>query len=143
MPPLRGLHLFFCGGSRGSVASPLHRGLFYGATPELMSSAGVRPAGGGRFLSLGWPMNGCMGEIPRHALCHPGFAFVFLWRFPGFRGSRLRCGQLRRGRSPLHHRAILWRPSGAHKFGGHAPANMAFLRTDVLRMGYATRIPFR
>ena len=51
--------------------------------------------------------------------------------------------QLRRGRSPLHHRAILWRPSGAHKFGGHAPANMAFLRTDVLRMGYATRMPFR
>ena len=60
MPPLRGSHLFFYGGSRGSVA--------------------------------------------------PVSAAV----------------QLRRGRSPLHHRAILWRPSGAREFGGRAPARPVF-----------------
>ena len=111
MPPLRGSHLFFCGDSRGSVApvsaavqlrrgrSPLHRGLFYGAPPGLVSSAGMRPRAEGAF-SLGWPMNGCMGAIPRHALCHPsGVRICYLGRFRGVGASSLRF--LRPHRPPL------------------------------------------
>ena len=71
-----------------------------------------------------------------------GFAFVFFVAFSGVWGfesalstpsQAAPCGapvsaavQLRRGRSPLHRRAILWRPSGAREFGGRAPANMAY-----------------
>ena len=87
MPPLRGSHLFFCGCSRGSVASPLHHRAILWRPSGAHEFGGRAPAGRGRFFSPGWPMNGCMGAIPRHALCHPGFAFVF---WGGSRGLGLR-----------------------------------------------------
>ena len=46
------------------------------------------PRGGGSF-KLGWPMNGCMGAIPRHALCHPYGAHEFGGRAPAGGGRFL------------------------------------------------------
>ena len=85
-PQLRfvGLHFPFLSYTQSFATTWLHSGLLYfrPAFAGLLCSAGVRPRGEGVF-SLGWPMNGCMGAIPRHALCHPGFAFVFFVEHAG------------------------------------------------------------
>ena len=152
-PQLRfvGLHFPFLSYTQSYATTWLHSGLLYfrPALAGLLCSAGMSPRGEGGF-SLGWLMNGCMGAIPRHALCHPsGVRICFFVAVPGVWGfesalstptQAAPCGapvsaavQLRRGRSPLHRRAILWRPSGAHKFGGHAPARPVFAARAIAR----------
>ncbi len=54
---------------------------------------------------------------------------------PPLRGSHLFICDGSRGSaaSPLHHRAIVWHPSGVRELGGRAPAGPVFAARAIVR----------